>query len=95
MIAAKCEMVDKSKSRISNILSRLSKSKNNSRSGLDLSKSMKQSNNLRRKDYDRKDQILEKSGLNLDKSANNLEQIISQHTKTLTNMSNLEEDPPA
>lgn len=41
MIAIRCEMVDKSKSRISDILSKLTRSKNSSRAGLDLSKSMR------------------------------------------------------
>jgi len=83
-------MVDKSISKISNILSKLTRSKNASRSGLDLSKSMKRSKNARHKEYDKKDHILEKSGHNLDRSGNNLEQVISHNTKTITNMSNLE-----
>lgn len=53
-----------------------------SRSGLDLSRSL---NAVKQKESLKHDYILEKSA--------NLEQAISHNTKTITNMSNLEEDP--
>lgn len=53
-----------------------------SRSGLDLSRSI---NAIKQKEAFKPDYILEKSA--------NLEQAISHNTKTITNMSNLEEDP--
>lgn len=78
MLQTKFSHIDnsKSKSKFSDILSKLSKSKNSiSKDGLELSKSL---HNVKGKEYNKQDQILEKSVDDKSKSIHNTENVYSK-----------------